>query len=184
MRIDRISLYLVLAAPQYTVHARCSWTACSATTELISLVTVPCHKLALLTRLYSIFTPIHAVDCTAKRSPNVRVRGAVSHCPGFGEQLCFLYQYHPPASSDNKRPDILAGGLIIIIIIIMWIAAALAASLQPCNLCAHVVSSDSTGWSSAQAAGIWGAMMQSHALGKKQKKGANSHFQVPATPVP
>jgi hypothetical protein len=71
------------------------------------------------------FTPIHAVDC-----------------PGFGEQLCFLYQYHPPASSDNKRPDILAGGLIIII---MWIAAALAASLQPCNLCAHVVSSDSTG---------------------------------------
>lgn len=85
------------------------------------------------------FTPIHAVDCNAKRSPNVRVRGAVlSHCPGFGEQLCFLYQYHPPASSDNKRPDILAGGLIIIII--MWIAAALAASLQPCNLCAHVVS--------------------------------------------
>lgn len=49
---------------------------------------------------------------------------------------------HQLASSDNKQPDILAGGLIIII---MWIPAALAASLQPCNLCAHVVSSDSTG---------------------------------------
>lgn len=55
----------------------------------------------------------------------------------------FISITHQLASSDNKRPDILAGGLIIIII--MWIAAALAASLQPCNLCAHVVSSDSTG---------------------------------------